>query len=141
MFSKSQPSRNTDLIVINSDSDDDDVHFNRDVMTAISVEEGNVEDNEDALNDLVVDDVISGVTIGDIMEVGDDDEDEDIKPNVAAEDLDRYKAKLIEDDVIVVSSDDDEEGNAPRSNNDSGVGLDSSQIDIIDLIRGTTNKR
>ena len=117
------------------------MHFNRDVMTAISVEEGNVEDNEDALNDLVVDEVISGVTVGDIMEVGDDDEDEDIKPNVAAEDLDRYKAKLIEDDVIVVSSDDDEEGNAPRSNNDSGVGLDSSQIDIIDLIRGTTNKR
>ena len=116
-------------------------------MTAISVEEGNVEDNEDALNDLVVDEVLSvegmddldGVTIGDIMEVGDDDED--IKPNVAVGDLDRYSAKSIEEDVIVLSSDDDEEGNAPRSNNDSGVGLDSSQIDIIDLIRGTTNKR
>ena len=121
--------------------------FNRDVMTAISVEEGNVEDNEDALNDLVVDEVLSvegmddldGVTIGDIMEVGDDDED--IKPNVAVGDLDRYSAKSIEEDVIVLSSDDDEEGNAPRSNNDSGVGLDSSQIDILDLIRGMPNTR
>ena len=73
LFAKSQPSTNTDVIVIDSD---DDVDFSRHV--AIAVEEGNVKENEDAPNGFVVDEVMSvegmddleGLTVGDIMEVG-----------------------------------------------------------------------
>ena len=83
-YEKSQPPTNANVIVIVSD-DDDLVDFNRTVHEEIEAEQGKVEGN------VVVN-----------IDEEDDLDEEEIKPNIAAADLQRYNAKVIEDDEVIV---------------------------------------